>query len=320
MSPAPQSMPRSFTVSAIIPLHNKVDQIRATLKSVINQDFLAAEIIVIDDGSTDGSIASIHDLVEGKVRLLYQSNQGPGVTRNHGAAEATGDWLAFLDADDLWRPNHLSSLARLHAAFPHANVLVSNHDRATHGEPMNLESPTCSSDSGRILDFMNDPKCHARVNSSVIAIRRVVFEGHGGFATFCPGEDTDLWFRLGLDTVFAISECPTVIIVRGTGGIMDQFDNRQRLGFQLPELFETIDGAITGARTPSDAQCIRNYRDVLLRRSIIQALYRGESDVARILFKSMNGTTLPRDIFLRLLSWLPAGVVRQIVRLRSILS
>ena len=100
-----------FPVSVVIPLFNKAPYIRATLRSVLAQTLPPDEILIVDDGSTDGSVAAIADLIGGKVRLVTQPNAGPGPARNRGAAEARGEWVALTDGDDLWAPEHLHTLA-----------------------------------------------------------------------------------------------------------------------------------------------------------------------------------------------------------------
>ena len=87
-----------FAASVVIPLFNKAPFVRDMLKSVLNQTYPVAEIIIVDDSSTDGSVAAIDDLIGGPVRLIRQANAGPGVARNRGVADATSEWIAFIDA------------------------------------------------------------------------------------------------------------------------------------------------------------------------------------------------------------------------------
>jgi hypothetical protein len=96
-------------VSVIVPLYNKASYITRALDSIAAQTFGDFEVIVVDDGSTDssGQRASAHP--DKRVRVLHQSNAGPGSARNRGIAEAQGDLLAFLDADDEWMPDYLES-------------------------------------------------------------------------------------------------------------------------------------------------------------------------------------------------------------------
>src|SRR3954453_7371445 len=87
--------------SVIIPAHNRVGLIGQTLKSIWAQSFTDFEVIVVDDGSIDGTVEFLRSLKE-HVTVLSQRNRGPGAARNLGASHAKGEYLAFLDSDDLW--------------------------------------------------------------------------------------------------------------------------------------------------------------------------------------------------------------------------
>jgi len=93
-------------VSVVIPVYNAEPFLREALDSVLAQDYEPFEVIVVDDGSTDGSGTIARSYPE--VRYLRQENQGPAVARNAGIAAAQGEFLAFFDADDVMLPNKLS--------------------------------------------------------------------------------------------------------------------------------------------------------------------------------------------------------------------
>ena len=100
-------MENSPLVSTIIPVFNGERLLPEALDSVFRQDYRPIEVIVVDDGSTDGTSLVARSCPE--VRYLYQSNQGLGAARNAGIAAACGEFIAFLDADDIWLPRKLSS-------------------------------------------------------------------------------------------------------------------------------------------------------------------------------------------------------------------
>ncbi len=102
-------------VSVIIPLYNKSATIERTIASVRAQSFRDFELIVVDDGSTDGSASKV---TGADVRLIRQPNAGPGAARNRGVREARGAYLAFLDADDEWLPGYLEKSVQLLDAQP----------------------------------------------------------------------------------------------------------------------------------------------------------------------------------------------------------
>src|SRR3546814_65596 len=98
--------------SVVIPTYNRKKFIGTTLKSILAQQCTDYEIIVVDDGSTDGTRESLASYGS-SVRILEQPNYGPGAARNLGLGEARGDYVAFLDSDDIWFPWTLETFATL---------------------------------------------------------------------------------------------------------------------------------------------------------------------------------------------------------------
>ena len=103
-----------ITFSVVIPLYNKGREIARTLGGVAAQTYTPLEVIVVDDGSTDDSARVVEGLDLPGVRLIRQPNGGVSAARNRGIAEAKGDYIALLDADDYWKPEYLErTLSRL---------------------------------------------------------------------------------------------------------------------------------------------------------------------------------------------------------------
>src|SRR5262245_55484926 len=102
--------------SVVIPTYNRAPLLASTLESVWRQRFRDFEVIVVDDGSSDGTQACLQDL-DKKVRYLRQTNRGPGAARNIGIRQARGDYIGLLDSDDLWLPWSLDVFA--HAIREH---------------------------------------------------------------------------------------------------------------------------------------------------------------------------------------------------------
>lgn len=98
-------------VSVILPVHDRAGSVAAALDSVLGQSPAPHEVIVVDDGSTDGLAAALAPY-EGRIRLHRQENAGVAAARNAGVRLATGDWLAFQDSDDLWAPDHMATVVR----------------------------------------------------------------------------------------------------------------------------------------------------------------------------------------------------------------
>ena len=135
--------------SVIIPAYNAHTTIAKAIDSVLAQSYPAAEIIVVDDGSTDATAEQVASYGT-RVKLVQQSNQGVSVARNRGAQEANGDWLTFLDADDWYYPNRLALYAQLLAQKPELNFLTGDFDYINPAGD-HLRSSMASTQAGRLM-------------------------------------------------------------------------------------------------------------------------------------------------------------------------
>jgi len=116
--------------SVIMPCYNHACYVDQAIASVRDQTFANWELIVVDDGSTDGSAekAARHVDQDGRIRLIRQRNAGPAAARNAGLAVARGDWLAFLDSDDTWYPTTLEAYSKAVSRLPHAEFFYGYRD------------------------------------------------------------------------------------------------------------------------------------------------------------------------------------------------
>lgn len=206
--------------SVVIPLFNKREFVNRSVSSVFLQSFANFELIVVDDGSTDDSLAAIAEFrSDPRLRVLRQLNQGPGPARNTGVLAATNRWVAFLDADDEWLPNHLDELMRVIKACPDAE-LVSTSFKEIIDASLHIEQQS----PGRhfYIDLFH-AKTHRLpfVNSSSAALTRDLIQQVGYFGAFYPAEDQDLWFKAALRTSVAVSDCVTSLYRQRTGGLTD---------------------------------------------------------------------------------------------------
>lgn len=182
--------------SVIIPTRDRRALLGRTLESVFAQTHQPAEIIVVDDGSSDGTLEFVESL-NNRVRLVRQRHRGPGAARNAGAAVATGDYLAFLDSDDLWFPWTLSAFAE--SVDRHDQpALVCGCFRQFVDE---LELADCRERPVEVDAFSDYLAVWPRqpiVGASMMAVRRDEFQRVGGFAEQPVNlEDHDLTLKLG---------------------------------------------------------------------------------------------------------------------------
>lgn len=182
--------------SVVIPLYNKEDTISRALKSVAAQEFRDFEVIVIDDGSKDAGAKVVEEFSDiARLRMIRQENSGVSAARNRGAHEATGEYVAFLDADDCWLPQHLAELAKIIGRF-HDSVLIGT------GFYWHIGGKVLKTrETGRIekVDLLPEVALFQPVHTSSIAVRRKEFLEIGGFdEQHGYFEDIELMFKLAL--------------------------------------------------------------------------------------------------------------------------
>jgi glycosyltransferase involved in cell wall biosynthesis len=189
--------------SIVVPLYNKQKDIKQTLLSALSQTFRDFELIVINDGSTDGSEAEVVSITD--ERLIYQKteNQGVSAARNLGIEKAKGNYIAFLDADDYWYPDHLETLKNLADIFPHAGAVAANYEfKHPNGTITNTFFEDIDTDfKGIVKDFFKSSMLFRVMWTSAVAVKKDVFLKTGIFdtsITLGAGEDTDMWIRIAL--------------------------------------------------------------------------------------------------------------------------
>jgi len=115
--------------SVVIPLYNKENYILDTVYSALNQTDVAIEVIIINDGSTDNSVERVEQINDSRVTLYHEKNKGVSSARNLGIKKARAEYVAFLDADDIWRPDHLIKIRKLISKFPSKGLYSSSYSK-----------------------------------------------------------------------------------------------------------------------------------------------------------------------------------------------
>lgn len=209
------------TFSVIIPLYNKESYIYETISSVLNQTYSDFELLVINDGSNDNSLEVIKGINDPRFRIISQRNSGVAAARNNGIALAKSKWIVFLDADDIWLPNHLESLLEINAKFPSAWMIANSH-QALRREDVSTELKNKAKPEIKLIDYFVEAQRNISIiHTSCVAIKKEFFDRNYGFKDYKRGEDLELWARVALNYPVAISTAITSIYVQGTGGIMD---------------------------------------------------------------------------------------------------
>lgn len=138
-------------ISIIIPLYNKEHCIRETLSSILSQSYKDFEIVVVNDGSKDNSVAVVESICDSRIRIINKENEGVSKTRNRGIEEARGEWVLFLDADDIMCEGCLQAFMELNSQFPEANILCGNF--ITKTEKNSIDSSSLKKNSLIINPF-----------------------------------------------------------------------------------------------------------------------------------------------------------------------
>lgn len=187
-------------ISVIIPAYNAEKTIRETIKSVIGQTFVDWELIVVNDGSQDRTLEVASQINDSRIKVFSYSNAGASASRNRGFEKSAGEYIAFLDADDLWTPDKLESQLNALQSHPEAGVAYSWTDYIDEfGRFLN---------SGWHLSYSGDVYSKLLVRNflesgSNMLIKRGALNEAGGFDESLMGaEERDLSFRLAVKCDF----------------------------------------------------------------------------------------------------------------------
>ena len=127
-------------ISVVIPLYNKAATVERAVKSVLNQTIQDFELIVVNNGSTDGGQEIVRKIEDSRLKLIEQDNQGVSMARNRGVEECSSDFVAFLDADDEWKPIFLETMLGMKELYPEYAVFASAYQRCDNkGEISNIQ-------------------------------------------------------------------------------------------------------------------------------------------------------------------------------------
>src|SRR6516165_6392330 len=187
-------------VSVVIPLYNKADVLKDTLAAVLRQTVQAFEVIIVDDGSTDGGGALVEAVQDPRFRLLRQANLGVSAARNRGILEAQAEWVALLDADDIWLSTHLADLV---SAVEDAGVVGASTNYIF--ERSGLPAVSYAVPSQRVDDYFSFALANGGypVHPSSVLFRREQLIDCGLFEVGkSMGEDLDMWCRLAFHGSF----------------------------------------------------------------------------------------------------------------------
>lgn len=264
-------------VSVIIPTYNRRNTLPRAVQSVLIQQRVSFEVLIIDDGSTDGTEQLIRENFP-QAAYFYQANQGPSAARNRGIEKSRGEWLAFLDSDDEWMPGKLEAQIGFFSAAdqnlnPHYRIAQTEEIWIRNGKRVNAMNKHKKA-GGWIFEKCL-PLCN--VSPSAVMIHRSLFDEIGLFDESLPAcEDYDLWLRIAAKNPIGLLETPYLIKY---GGHADQ-TSRQFPAmdqFRIQALMKILK---SGALTPEQAAAARGMLEEKSRIFIQGALKRGKQSEA----------------------------------------
>jgi glycosyltransferase involved in cell wall biosynthesis len=204
------------TFSVVVPLYDKERHVERALRSAIAQTLPALEILVVDDGSTDGGAAVVEAIAQedGRVRLMRQPNGGVSRARNAGITASRGSHVAFLDADDEWKPGYLEEINKLISLFPEAGSYSTSYRIVEAGdrEKANRIVFVSHAKLSLIGNYFKAAFHGSPVWTSATTVPRAVLDDVGGFLDGAGrGEDLELWWRIGAKRNMAFSKAELAV-------------------------------------------------------------------------------------------------------------
>lgn len=180
-------------VSVVIPTFNRATLVERAIDSVLGQTHSAFEIIVVDDGSTDNTSATLRNKYSDKLVVFQQSNRGVSAARNVGIAHATGNWIALLDSDDEWLPSKLAQ--QLALIKNHTDCLLCHTDEIWIRNGVRVNAMNKHKKSGGDIYQQCLPLC--AISPSSVIFQKQLLDDVGNFDETLPAcEDYDLWLRI----------------------------------------------------------------------------------------------------------------------------
>jgi len=213
-------------ISAIIPTYNRGWILKEAVDSVLAQTFCEFELVVVDDGSIDNTLEILSGYKKDRIRIIQQDNKGVGAARNRGATASAGQYIAFLDSDDIWMRDKLSVQAKFFTDHPEAMICQTDEIWIRRGIRVNPKKRH-KKPTGMIFEPSLDL---CLVSPSAVMMKKSLFDEMGGFdESFRVCEDYDLWLRINCKYPIFLVDRPLIVkrgghkdqLSRGTG--LDKF-------------------------------------------------------------------------------------------------
>lgn len=231
-------------ISVVIPLYNKRESIAHAISSVVAQTPAPREVIVVDDGSTDGSGKVVEALAAENptIRIIHQPNKGVSAARNRAIEAATGEYIALLDGDDTWREGYIAEICRLITTYPDCGAYATGFYVVDGSQRVVGDTPQCEGE----VDFFAEAQRHYVLIPSATTLNRSLVLRLGGFPEgMRMGEDQYLWVKIARNAKVCISPTPLVEYSRSGENRSAAIYTPEESAYSLEELYDpsTKDGS-----------------------------------------------------------------------------
>jgi len=316
-------MNSSPKVSVVIPLFNKGPHIERAINSILAQSVQDFEIIVVDDYSSDRGPAIVKNYHDPRISFIEQDHRGVSFTRNHGVDHAKSDFIAFLDADDEWLPNHLEILFKLKDRFPDAGVYTSAYQKKLKSG--NLVYPDYRAIpkapfEGLLPNYFESAALgEPPLATSVVGIIKELFIETGGFPIGeSRGEDLDLWAKIALKYPIAFSsDIGAIYHEEATNRACDSYHSIEEQPFVKNGKKAIADGIVPEKFLPY-------FKEYIARKEIEDAIFNflaGDYPLARkILARTETHYFWREKCIWSVITRLPRPIYDRIIRVKNIIT
>lgn len=310
---------KKMKFSVVIPLYNKGEHIIQTLNSVLAQSMDDFEILVIDDGSSDNSYALAQSVKSPKIRLFQQKNQGVSVARNVGIEQARGEYISFLDADDVWHPDYLQTIHQLTQKYPQSDIFVTAYEVLMKDGKINQSTQLLPPEGCLDSYWATLNEKYDFVWTSATTIRREALKKAGMFR---PGEkigqDLDMWARVARINPHVAYSAKTCVTY--TRNAKENARSRVKIAWAGAFLQDLEEEMQKNTHTQEEMTAIQKKYDLKMTVYVFTSIMAGEKKRAKQALKNWQGTKNRRNGILKaglkVAYYMPNGINQTLYKLR----
>jgi glycosyltransferase involved in cell wall biosynthesis len=305
----------AFTV--VIPMYNAEMHISRAVGSVLQQTVPVSQIIVVDDGSTDDGANLVTSLFS-TVKVISQRNSGEGGARNTGISEASTEWIAFLDSDDFWLPNHLEVATRLIDTYPSVAVVSTAFKRWDLVSSFSLSQEKLK--VGMVNYFKEQVIEMGVISSSTAVVKKEAFGVVGGFSDLQIGADLDMWERLTLIFPFARTNEVTAVYFQNPRGAIAEFSKEMTIDPNTTMKLLYRSKNVETSSSKIDRVAIEKYQNFLKFLNTKRLLYYGLLELGKREASTVIGSAkLNHRIFFWSVTFCPQRVLSLLIKIKNLI-